>query len=143
MMRGGIIRFCSKFHHIAESVSLLEDNMFKINLDDSHLMFNSQYIPKCYTTNYIDCNDLIFVTIREHIDNKDDSSMSSSKKGLFIKETTMRYRCNIDEAFMIPMQTLNIVNVFNVLTSETSMQTCLNRLKYKFKLISTKYFSFC
>ena len=58
---------------------------------------------------------------RGHIDNTDEPLMSSSKKGLFIKETMMQHRCSIDETLTISMQTLMIINVFNVLISETLM----------------------
>ena len=46
------------------------------------------------------------------------------KTGLFIKETTMRHRCNIDETLMISMQTLMIIIVFNALISGTLMFPC-------------------
>ena len=41
------------------------------------------------------------------------------KTGLFIKETTMQYRCNIVETLINSIQTLNIIYVYNVLISET------------------------
>ena len=33
------------------------------------------------------------------------------KAGLYIKETMMKHRCNIDETLMISMQTLKIVSL--------------------------------
>ena len=45
--------------------------------------------------------------------------LSWKKTGLFIKETTMQYRCNIVETLIISIQTLNIIYVYNVLISET------------------------
>ena len=61
-------------------------------------------------------NTLMTITLMTH-------RCCQQKAGLFIVETTTRHR-NVDEMLMVVMQTLKIINVYNVQTSETSMFQC-------------------